>query len=139
MKTDPVWLFDLDNTLHDASPHIFPHINRSMGEYIERHLGLDQAEAHRQGGWRLQRHHQSRSSAASSAASCPYRAARRQRPDDVRPAPGLLPSVVRQGGNTLLGEQRGLSCHAQSAGPLILVLQFVGFLGASAIRACCRR
>ena len=36
-----VWLFDLDNTLHDASPHIFPHINRSMTEYLVRHLGLD--------------------------------------------------------------------------------------------------
>lgn len=42
-----VWLFDLDNTLHDASPHIFPHINRSMTEYIERHLGVDAAEAGR--------------------------------------------------------------------------------------------
>lgn len=36
-----VWLFDLDNTLHDATPHIFPHINRSMCEYIERLLGVD--------------------------------------------------------------------------------------------------
>ena len=42
-----VWLFDLDNTLHNASPHIFPHINRSMREYIERHLGVDAAEATR--------------------------------------------------------------------------------------------
>ena len=42
-----VWLFDLDNTLHDATPHIFPHINRSMREYIERHLGVDAAEATR--------------------------------------------------------------------------------------------
>ena len=41
------WLFDLDNTLHDATPHIFPHINRSMREYIERHLGVDKAEANR--------------------------------------------------------------------------------------------
>ena len=36
-----VWLFDLDNTLHNATPHIFPHINRSMREYIERNLGVD--------------------------------------------------------------------------------------------------
>lgn len=43
----PVWLFDLDNTLHDATPHIFPHINRSMREYIERHLGVDEREATR--------------------------------------------------------------------------------------------
>jgi putative hydrolase of the HAD superfamily len=36
-----VWIFDLDNTLHDAEPHIFPHLNRSMTAYLERHLGLD--------------------------------------------------------------------------------------------------
>jgi len=62
-----VWLFDLDNTLHNASPHIFPHINRSMREYIERHLGVDAAEANRirQSYWQrygatllgLMRHH----------------------------------------------------------------------------------
>ena len=45
--TAPVWLFDLDNTLHDATPHIFPHINRSMREYIEHHLGLPANEATR--------------------------------------------------------------------------------------------
>ncbi len=43
----PVWLFDLDNTLHNASAHIFPHINRAMREYIERHLGVDAHEASR--------------------------------------------------------------------------------------------
>ena len=42
-----VWLFDLDNTLHNASPHIFPHINRSMVEYIRDHLGVDEDEATR--------------------------------------------------------------------------------------------
>lgn len=45
MSRTPVWLFDLDNTLHDASPHIFPHINRSMTAYLERHLALDRAAA----------------------------------------------------------------------------------------------
>ena len=44
---NPVWLFDLDNTLHNATPHIFPHINRSMREYIERHLAVDKHEATR--------------------------------------------------------------------------------------------
>jgi putative hydrolase of the HAD superfamily len=29
--TSPVWLFDLDNTLHNASPHIFPHLNSRDG------------------------------------------------------------------------------------------------------------
>lgn len=41
----PVWIFDLDNTLHDAGPHIFPHINRSMTAYVARELGLAEAEA----------------------------------------------------------------------------------------------
>ncbi len=41
----PVWIFDLDNTLHNASPHIFPHINRAMTAYIQRHLALDEAAA----------------------------------------------------------------------------------------------
>lgn len=47
MSAGRVWLFDLDNTLHDATPHIFPHINRAMREYIERHLGLSTGEANR--------------------------------------------------------------------------------------------
>lgn len=42
-----VWLFDLDNTLHDASRHIFPRINRAMTDYIMRQLQLDEAEANR--------------------------------------------------------------------------------------------
>jgi putative hydrolase of the HAD superfamily len=47
MKAGRVWLFDLDNTLHNATPHIFPHINRAMREYIERHLSVDTAEANK--------------------------------------------------------------------------------------------
>jgi putative hydrolase of the HAD superfamily len=39
------WIFDLDNTLHDAGPHIFPHINRSMTAYLREHLALDEAAA----------------------------------------------------------------------------------------------
>ena len=42
-----VWLFDLDNTLHDARPHIFPHINRGMTEYVARNLQLPHDEANR--------------------------------------------------------------------------------------------
>lgn len=41
------WLFDLDNTLHNASVHIFPHIGRSMMAYICQHLDVDEAEATR--------------------------------------------------------------------------------------------
>ncbi|MDE2117908.1 MAG: pyrimidine 5'-nucleotidase, partial [Betaproteobacteria bacterium] len=40
-----VWVFDLDNTLHNATPHIFPHINRSMTAYLQQHLGLDEQAA----------------------------------------------------------------------------------------------
>lgn len=47
MKSGRTWLFDLDNTLHNATPHIFPHINRSMRQYIERYLGVSRHEANR--------------------------------------------------------------------------------------------
>jgi putative hydrolase of the HAD superfamily len=40
-----VWIFDLDNTLHDATPHIFPHINRSMTAYLQKYLQLSEEEA----------------------------------------------------------------------------------------------
>ncbi len=63
----PVWVFDLDNTLHNATPHIFPHINRSMTAYLQEHLQLDEAAANalRMHYWRrygatltgLMRHH----------------------------------------------------------------------------------
>jgi putative hydrolase of the HAD superfamily len=39
------WIFDLDNTLHDTTPHIMPHINRSMTAYVQRHLALDEEAA----------------------------------------------------------------------------------------------
>jgi putative hydrolase of the HAD superfamily len=41
----PIWLFDLDNTLHDASAAALPHISRSMGDYIVHHLGISKAES----------------------------------------------------------------------------------------------
>jgi putative hydrolase of the HAD superfamily len=63
----PVWIFDLDDTLHDASAHIFPHLNRAMQRYIETHLKVDAQEANtiRQTYWQrygatllgLMRHH----------------------------------------------------------------------------------
>jgi len=41
----PVWLFDLDNTLHDASHAAFGPTNAAMNDYIVAHLGLAPAEA----------------------------------------------------------------------------------------------
>ena len=38
-NTAPLWLFDLDNTLHDASHAIFPAINANMNAFIARVLG----------------------------------------------------------------------------------------------------
>lgn len=63
----PIWLFDLDNTLHDASRAVFGRLNVSMTDYIEQHLGLprDEADRLRMHYWRrygatllgLERHH----------------------------------------------------------------------------------
>lgn len=40
-----VWLFDLDNTLHDAGSHVFGALNQSMGEFVQRELQVDEAQA----------------------------------------------------------------------------------------------
>ncbi len=40
-----VWLFDLDNTLHDASHAAFGPTNQAMTDYIVQHLGLQRQEA----------------------------------------------------------------------------------------------
>src|SRR5471030_2794333 len=45
MPTRLTWVFELDNTLNNASPHIFPHISRSMTAYLEEHLQLTEEDA----------------------------------------------------------------------------------------------
>ena len=45
MKPPRVWLFDLDNTLHNASVSSFPGIDARMTAYIERELKLPRDEA----------------------------------------------------------------------------------------------
>ena len=49
MRCDPgtVWLFDLDNTLHDAGRQVFGELKLSMRAFIERELGVDADEAQR--------------------------------------------------------------------------------------------
>ena len=63
----PVWLFDLDNTLHDATGAAFGEMHLAIGDYIVRQLGVtpEEADALRQRYWRrygatllgLVRHH----------------------------------------------------------------------------------
>jgi putative hydrolase of the HAD superfamily len=62
-----VWIFDLDNTLHNASARIFPSMHEKINQYLQRYYGVDQAGANamREGFWRrygttldgLMRHH----------------------------------------------------------------------------------
>ena len=40
-----LWLFDLDDTLHRATPVIFDRMNRAMTEYVMRHVGVEEIEA----------------------------------------------------------------------------------------------
>ncbi len=53
-QTLPVWLFDLDNTLHDASHAAFAQMHLSIGEYVVGALGVDvdEANALRERYWR---------------------------------------------------------------------------------------
>jgi len=62
-----VWIFDLDNTLHDARVRIFPAMHEQINAYLRRYFGVDAAgaDALRQKFWRsygttlsgLMRHH----------------------------------------------------------------------------------
>ena len=62
-----MWIFDLDNTLHDATTAIFPSMHEQIGNYLKRHFGVDDegASAMRQVFWSrygttmngLMRHH----------------------------------------------------------------------------------
>jgi putative hydrolase of the HAD superfamily len=45
MKPDPVWLFDLDDTLHDAHNASMREIREAMGVYIRRELGLSEVDS----------------------------------------------------------------------------------------------
>ena len=47
------WIFDLDNTLHDASARIFPSMHEQINAYLRRHFELDEAGANemRRGFW----------------------------------------------------------------------------------------
>ncbi|MDO9366870.1 MAG: pyrimidine 5'-nucleotidase [Methylotenera sp.] len=53
--TAKIWIFDLDDTLHNASAHIFPIMNRAMTRYMMEALDLDEPAAHkmRQHYWRI--------------------------------------------------------------------------------------
>jgi putative hydrolase of the HAD superfamily len=62
-----VWIFDLDNTLHDARAAIFPSMHEQINGFLKRHFGVDDAGANsmRQNFWTrygttmngLMRHH----------------------------------------------------------------------------------
>jgi len=41
----PVWFFDLDDTLHNASHAIIERIDARMTDYVEQHLQVDRAQA----------------------------------------------------------------------------------------------
>lgn len=40
-----IWIFDLDNTLFDASRHVFPWMKKAMETYLQSRLGLSLPEA----------------------------------------------------------------------------------------------
>jgi putative hydrolase of the HAD superfamily len=42
-----VWIFDLDNTLHDARVHIFPSMHTQIQDYLKRQFGLNDEDAGR--------------------------------------------------------------------------------------------
>ena len=50
---EPTWIFDLDNTLHDAQKKIFPVVNKKINSFISRELNIStqKADKLRQNYW----------------------------------------------------------------------------------------
>jgi putative hydrolase of the HAD superfamily len=42
-----VWIFDLDNTLHDATARIFPAMHEQINAFLQRQFGVDEEGANR--------------------------------------------------------------------------------------------
>lgn len=102
------WIFDLDNTLHNASRHAFPVINRAMNTYLAAQLNLsvEAASSLRTGYWRqygatlsgLIRHHPDVN---------PHEFLRHAHPLDeilseIHPMPGLRRTLLRLKGRKVL-------------------------------------
>ena len=93
--SQPIWLFDLDNTLHDASHAVFGRLNGSMTDYIVQHLGLPrpEADALRVHYWRrygatllgLERHHGVRAASRGRRAPSDVRTLTRASDEPVTP------------------------------------------------------
>lgn len=104
----PIWIFDLDNTLHNASRHAFPVINRAMNAYLAARMGLPEEEAGRlrTGYWHrygatltgLMRHHPDIDPLEFIVASHPLDELTRE----VHPMPGLKRTLARLPGRKIL-------------------------------------
>ncbi|MBM3117601.1 pyrimidine 5'-nucleotidase [Jeongeupia naejangsanensis] len=104
----PIWLFDLDNTLHNANRHAFPTIDAAMTRFIADALRLPEAEAsqlrvaywHRHGATLLGliRHHPHIDPRHFLAYSHPLDELTRQ----LHPMPGLKRTLARLPGRKYL-------------------------------------
>lgn len=104
----PTWIFDLDNTLHNASRHAFPVINQAMTEYLAAQLNLTPTEscALRQHYWQrygatltgLMRHHPHIDPHHFLHSTHPMDALLRE----VHPMPGLRRTLLRLRGSKVL-------------------------------------
>ena len=108
INKQPVWIFDLDNTLHNASRHAFPVINRAMNVYLAARMGLPEDEAGllRTGYWHrygatltgLMRHHPDIDPLEFITASHPLDELTRE----IHPMPGLKRTLARLPGRKIL-------------------------------------
>ncbi len=107
-RARPLWLIDLDNTLHDASHRIMAEINQRMTHYVAQSLDLDLAAAsalreqywHRYGATLLGlvRHH--------GIAAADFLSKTHPQPEElpgmISHVPGLAPKLRRLGGERWL-------------------------------------
>ncbi|WP_245591040.1 pyrimidine 5'-nucleotidase [Deefgea rivuli] len=128
----PTWIFDLDNTLHQASRHAFPIIDSAMTAWLQVHLQLNYNEANhlRQDYWRrygatmlgLIRHHGHLNPHHFLAACHPLEQLLRE----VHPMPQLKSTLQRLTGNKILFTNGPISYARAMLAALDIERYFIG-------------
>lgn len=88
---NPLWIFDLDNTLHNASDGVFPHINQEMTAFIMRRLNLNQHDA-----FKLREHYWHQYGATLKGLALHHNIPPQTFLNETHPIPSLLKLLIKE-------------------------------------------
>ena len=136
----PTWIFDLDNTLHNASRHVFPIIDSAMTAWLQAQLQLNFGDANhlRQHYWHrygatllgLIRHHQQLNPHHFLAACHPLA----QLLSEIHPMPQLKSTLRRLDGDKILFTNGPVHYARAMLAALDIERHFIGIAAIDTVR-----